>query len=97
MEALGRPRITIIPLRGVAGAWVALDGSHRLEASKRLGLHPIFKKMRGDWLDWDLVRHLDGDLLNECEMPGLMRPLFDASKLASALRRACPTVQSYEY
>lgn len=40
MRTLGAPDILAVDMRDLYGAWVALEGSHRLAAASLLGLRP---------------------------------------------------------
>ena len=54
MRALGPPTIRVIRHQGTI---YAIEGTHRLEAAKRLGLHPTIVEIADDATDNSVVIH----------------------------------------
>lgn len=51
MRGLGAPTIKAVDMTGTWGAYVALEGSHRIRAAAALGLTPIIEEV--EWSDTD--------------------------------------------
>lgn len=49
MRVLGAPTIKAVNTTGMWGAWVALEGCHRIRAAAALGLTPVIEEI--EWSD----------------------------------------------
>ena len=76
METLGAPTLRAIWSEGI-GAWLAIEGSHRLVAASDAGLTPVIQPLAWD----DVIEHDLQDYESPCKVQSLESWILDDGRL----------------